>query len=262
MEEPPSAPSGSVQNDSEQLPNASEHFGTVPQDAEAFRTLPHKEKTEQHTLTVRQVTRLFEQAGVARTERSIVNWCQPNKHDVSRLDCYFEPNERRYFITKESVDRAIEEELAKTQPAAEQFGSILHDQPTPSASVPHGSAEAVSMPHDSESADVLKARIQELEKQITDKENLRDIDRRVQDQLVTRLMDQLKFTQEDFAKRVARYARLTGRLETQLNGLLSAPHPHAATESVQPQDGSPIKDAIYEGLDAGVENDEVTNTLV
>jgi len=261
MEEEQSTTSGSVQNDSEELQNAAEHFGTVRHDAEAFRTLPHKEKTEQHTLTVRQVTRLFEHAGVARTERSIVNWCQPNKHEVSRLDCYFEPNERRYFITKESVDRAIEEELAKTQPAAEPFGTIPHEQPTPAVNVPHASAEAVSMPQGSESADALKARIQELEKQLADNTNLRDIDRRVQDQLVTKLMDQLKITQEDFAKRVARYARLSGRLET-LNGLLAAPNPQATAASVPPHDVSQIKDAIYEGLDEGVEDDEVNSTAV
>src|SRR6266852_6220024 len=66
-----------------------------------------------HTLTVREVARMFEAAEVARTERSITNWCQPNKSGIARLDAYFDPNERRYFITPQSAELAIQEEKAK-----------------------------------------------------------------------------------------------------------------------------------------------------
>ena len=66
-------------------------------------------------MTVREAARGFENAGVARTERSIINWCQPNRQGVSRLDCYFEENDHKYFITPQSVDRAIQEELAKAR---------------------------------------------------------------------------------------------------------------------------------------------------
>ena len=57
------------------------------------------ERTEQHTLTVREVARFFEQAGVPRTERSIINWCRLNRHGVARLDSFFDENEGRYYIT-------------------------------------------------------------------------------------------------------------------------------------------------------------------
>lgn len=66
-------------------------------------------------MTVREAARAFEDAGVARTERSIINWCQPNRQGVSRLDCYFEENDHKYYITPESVERAIHEELAKAR---------------------------------------------------------------------------------------------------------------------------------------------------
>lgn len=56
---------------------------------------------------------MFEAAGVARTERSIVNWWQLNPHGVARLDACFDPNERKYFIIPGSVDSAIVEERAK-----------------------------------------------------------------------------------------------------------------------------------------------------
>jgi len=34
--------------------------------------------------------------GGARAERSVTDWCQPNKMDIARLDCYFDPNERGF----------------------------------------------------------------------------------------------------------------------------------------------------------------------
>lgn len=102
------------------VPNDSVSFGTVPQDAEGFRILPKStERKESHILTVHEVARMFESAGVARTERSIINWCQPNKLGVPRLDAFFDLNERRYFISPQSVELAIKEEQAK----AAKFGS-------------------------------------------------------------------------------------------------------------------------------------------
>ena len=62
---------------------------------------------------MREVARLFEQAGVPRTERSIIKWCRLNWQGVARLDAFFDENERRYYITPQSVTRAIEDERAK-----------------------------------------------------------------------------------------------------------------------------------------------------
>ena len=106
-----------VPNDSEPfrtVPQTSEPFGKVPHDAETFRSLPNtSERTDNHTLTVREVARKFEAAGVARTERSIVNWCQPNPQGMARLDAFFDTNDRRWFITPQSVESAVAEEQAK-----------------------------------------------------------------------------------------------------------------------------------------------------
>jgi hypothetical protein len=117
------------------VPNDSEPFGSVRKATEEFRSVPQiSERKESHTLTVREVARMFEAAGVARTERSIVNWCQPSRTGIARLDSYFDPNERRYFISAQSVEHAITEEkarMAKRQDAAEGFGTVpqpLNDQ--------------------------------------------------------------------------------------------------------------------------------------
>lgn len=106
------------------VPQDAEAFGTVRKPAETFRTarndsaafgnVPARaDRQENHTLTVREVARRFERAGVARTERSIVNWCQANAQGVARLDAYYDPNERKYYITPQSADLAIAEEQAK-----------------------------------------------------------------------------------------------------------------------------------------------------
>lgn len=102
------------------VPQAAESFGTVPHAAEIFRAVPNAAaRSDQHTLTVREVARMFEAAGVARTERSIVNWCQPNRQGIARLDAFFDLNERRWFITAQSVELAIQEELARSAKTAE-----------------------------------------------------------------------------------------------------------------------------------------------
>ena len=96
---------------------------------------------------MREAARTFEDASVARTERSIINWCTPNKQGISRLDCYYEPNDHKYFITPQSVERVIEEEKAKME---ERFphGSETHAEvPNPSEpdkQRPQGSAESVA----------------------------------------------------------------------------------------------------------------------
>src|SRR5205823_13637433 len=100
-------------------------------DSERVRNVPQiSERKENHTLSVREVARKFEAAGVARTERSIVNWCQFNPQGVARLDAYFDPNERKYFITPQSVELAIAEEqakAAKVNDASEPVGRIPKD---------------------------------------------------------------------------------------------------------------------------------------
>lgn len=103
------------------VPHAAEGFGTVAQSSEAFRTVPkpaetrYVERRTTHTLTVQEVARQFEAAGVARTERSITNWCRPTAQGIARLDASYDPNERRWYVTPESAGRAIAEEQARAR---------------------------------------------------------------------------------------------------------------------------------------------------
>jgi len=184
------------------VPNSSVGFGNIPQHAEVFRTIRNgAERTDQHTLTVREVARLFEDAGVPRTERSIINWCQPNRQGIARLDAYFDTNERKYFITGQSVHLAIKEEQAKqavTTSAPEQEAETPKRAETPPR-------------HDSESND----RIKELERQNRDLE----IATRAKDYYLERL----EKDRDQFGEKLIGMSRYVGELETQLLQLGGVP---------------------------------------
>ena len=115
------------------MQETSENFRSVPKTSASSGNIPNlSERKENHILTAHDVTRMFEEAGVSRTERSIINWCHPDKHGVSRLDVFYDTNERKYFITPQSVELAIKEEQAKIHPgtlpnASETIQSVRHD---------------------------------------------------------------------------------------------------------------------------------------
>ena len=180
------------------VPNVSEPFRTVQNDAEGFRSVSQiAERKESHTLTVREVARMFEAAGVARTERSIVNWCQPNRTGIARLDSYFDPNERRYYISPQSVEQAIAEEKAKaikSKDASESFGTV---PPT---------AEAVE--DIQPMAGGGKLRIMELERE--------NLDLRITNRGKDMYIEQLKNERADFFDQLLSATHKVGVLETKI----------------------------------------------
>jgi hypothetical protein len=205
MNESSAADFGTVPQDAEtfgSVPQGSEPFGNLPQSSENFRSVPKAaERTDQHTLTVREVARLFEQAGVPRTERSIINWCRLNRHGIARLDSFFDENEGRYYITQQSVVRAVEEERAKqTAPV---------NPPPSETELPH---RAETPPRrNSESSD----RVMELERQNRDLE----IATRVKDLY----LEQLKTERGQYFEQLVGMSRYVGELESHVLQLGGAP---------------------------------------
>lgn len=111
--------SAAVPNEAVVVPNAapprSDPFGTaraVPNEPpEVFRTAPVCTAADgDHTITVREAARLFEEAGVPRTERAITKWCNRNARGITRLVCCYHEPERKYYLTPASIERAIAEE--------------------------------------------------------------------------------------------------------------------------------------------------------
>jgi len=199
------------------VPNASADFGSIPHVAETFRNIRNgAERTDQHTLTVREVARLFEDAGVPRTERSIINWCQPNRQGIARLDAFFDSNERKYFITGQSVHLAIKEEQAK-QPAHGNAINTETEIPKRAENPPRYGAES-------------NDRIKELERQNRDLE----ITTRAKDYYLERLEKE----RGEFVEKLIGMSRYVGELETQVLQLGGAPRgdnslPHGSEEAVR-----------------------------
>lgn len=197
----PSAPFGN-------LPQDSETFGTIPKASEPFRTVRKiSERTQNHTLTVQEVARLFEKGGAPRTERSIINWCQLNRQGVARLDAFFDENEGRYFITPQSVTLAIGEEIAKRPPPAPQPEPELPKQSEPVGNAASEKSHRPSEPDDEETRD-LRRKVMDLE-----------ITNRVKEQLLTRLNDELIRKDEErrtYIERLIADSRRIGELESQV----------------------------------------------
>jgi len=195
------------------IPNTSESFRTIPQPAEDFRTLPKfTERKESHTLTVREVARLFESAGVARTERSIINWCQPNKLGIPRLDAYFDPNERRYFISSQSVGLAIKEEQAKAAKSVGDSG--------PGSSVPNNSESPANRPPAEANGEV--SNIPGLQQELMDLK----ITNRAKDYFIEQLKNEREvfaLERKDYVEKLINFNRQIGELETKLLRL-QGPH--------------------------------------
>ncbi len=226
----PSADNGNTQNDSasyRSLPHDSEAFGSVPKHSESFGNVPQpsepfrtvrkaSEKTENHTLTVREVARLFEEAGVPRTERSIINWCCLNRQGIARLDAFFDENERRYFITPQSVTRGIEEERAK-QPVTESAPVSETEIPNRSEASPRNGTPD-------------NDRVKELERQNRDLE----IATRAKDFYLERLEKE----RGHFAEQLVGISRYVGELETQLRQLGGAPSGNIALPQRAERDGT------------------------
>jgi hypothetical protein len=194
----PSEDSVNVQNGSESfrtVPKASESFGKVRNDSVRFGNVPYSsERKENHSLTVREAARLFETAGVARTERSITNWCWPNRQGISRLDSYFDPNERKYYITPESVELAIAEEKAKA--------AKINEPSEPVGSVPKGSEKV----NDASEPD--NDRVKELERE--------NLDLKITNRGKDLFIEQIQKERNGFFDQLLTASRKMGEMETKL----------------------------------------------
>ncbi len=189
--------------------------------SESFGTLPHlSERTAEHVLTVRAVAKRFENAGVPRTERSIINWCQPNPHGIPRLDCFFDNNEHKYFITPGSVDHAIGEERNKLKiqgqtAHSETLGNLSENanidseafgtRPDSFGTLPKG-AEAFG--NDMSSHNSRKLEMQILDLQITNKAK-------------EMFIEQLKETNDKLIDNLKHTSHQLGQLEHQVRQLQS-----------------------------------------
>jgi hypothetical protein len=212
---------------------SSEQFGTVRNDSESFgsvrngseevgsiRNLSEElERVEKYTLTVREVARMFEEADVSRTERSIVKWCTPNPHGMPRLMCQFEPNERRWLITEESVRIAIAEEIVK-QRELEARNPQAPEQPGTAEGYDERTREVKREERTNEGAFERTTFEDEVTTAAKDKK-IRELEFQLRDeQIVSRAkdiaLDRMEKERKDLLDQVVRWSHQVGVLETKL----------------------------------------------
>ena len=117
------------------------------------------------------------------------------------MDNYYDPNERKYYITPQSIEAVIQEEIQRTKktqvPDSEPFGSSV-------AHVKHLLTPAMQKAAD-------ERKVQEMEREIMDLK----IANRGKDYLI----DQLKGERMGFFNQLLSANRTVGQLETKLHQL-------------------------------------------
>ena len=180
----------------------SESFGNVPKPSE---------RTANHVLTVRDVAKMFENKGVARTERSIINWCHPNRQGITRLDCYLEPNEGKYYITPISVERVIQEEQNKLKIKGQTNVSVKPGNFSESFGNSNENFGNVRNASEMSSHEGLQKQIKKVEHENRDLQ----INNKVKDMYIERL----EKVQDNFIKELTNKSHRIGELEVTLRQL-------------------------------------------
>ncbi|MEO7932806.1 MAG: hypothetical protein ABIT76_06585 [Chthoniobacterales bacterium] len=147
---------------------------------------------------------MFEQAGVPRTERSIINWCQHNRQGIARLDAFFDTNERRYLITEQSIHLAIKEEQAK----ASANGHPSNQPEKQAYQSPKAAESETRRAERNEDSDSLEYKLRDLE-----------ISNRAKDYFIEQLQkerDTFNDERQQYVEKLIGFSRKVGELETQL----------------------------------------------
>jgi hypothetical protein len=181
-------------------------------------------RSEAHTLTTREVMKMFEDSGVPRNQRTIERYCKGGD-----LDCFPDSLEKRYYITQTSVETLIGQlkEIASRHEKI-SVNAEVPPRPTPSdtdrptatddhteRSVKHEATEKQEDPHRGDEVKrlaALEARIKELE---NEKFNL-EIDKRAKEQVLGMMREQISEDRKMFTTELIKHSRRVGQLETQM----------------------------------------------
>jgi hypothetical protein len=226
-------------NSNEYSPTRSDLDGLSPTTSAHVRPRPTNLQTrrDDHSLTSREVLKIFEQAGLMRSQRSIERYCM---HD--KLDCFFDSDEQRYYVTPASVDRLIgllKEIQARHQDTADAGRDDIAERDTPRQPPPAPQASAASP----DELRMQEEKIKELEQKVFSL----SVDKQARDQIVTMLRDQINADRTQFVAELTKQSHRVGQLETEMLQLkapdrdrLPTPPTPAATYRDVEADVSPL----------------------
>jgi hypothetical protein len=216
-------------------------------------------RSDAHTLTTREVMKIFEAAGIPRAQRSIERYCQNGD-----LDCMPDAIEKRQYITRDSVDALLGQlkEIAARHPKVhtnveQHLGATSDDNPRQPATSAAGDAVKRGTPEKQtekqaageEELEAMKVRIKELE----DKNFTLEIDKRARDQMMGMLREEMTKQVKVFAAEITQQAQRVGQLETEMRQLQA---PNADThptrdDSATREVGEPIDAEFTEASGSG-----------
>ena len=214
-------------------------------------------RSDKHTMTTSEVVKLFEESALPREKRSIERYCEQEK-----LDCFKDPDEMRYYISRESAQQLIghlkELKARHPQPNAPTISSPgatqEHDvrpSPTSSSGTPDMKHETQQNRSSETEVEEYRRRIKELE---TENFSLK-VAKQVAETVVTKLGGYIKDDREHYTKLiqqttkdVAKYSRRLGQLETAIKQRrLPMPDSDATADDEDFDDAATIEAEFSEG---------------
>src|ERR671938_1539476 len=214
-----------MNDDTQQFsPTPSDNDRPRPTESDTVRPSPTMSatRTEAHTLTTREVMKIFEAAGIPRAQRSIERYCQQGD-----LDCLPDAIERRQYITRASVDTLIGQlkELAARhqKTSAEQMSPTAGDDTerqdattTTRESMKHSTPEKQGEKHEvgdyQQQIAAMEARIKELE----NKNFNLEIDKRAKEEVIGLMREEITKRLTTFSSEIVKQSKRVGQLETRM----------------------------------------------
>ena len=156
-----------------------------------------------YTMTTGEVRAIFYRDGLFRAPRSIERYCKEEK-----LDCFLDPDEKRYYVRPESVGTLIShiKEVNARQSAPTPFATFVGTADTPPTSVPTPGA-----PHVGESGGESED-VQKLQNEIVTLK----IGAQAKEQIIAHLTSQITGDRREFISALVQHTRKVGELEQKL----------------------------------------------
>lgn len=242
-------------------PNTSEHFGSLPQIAEGFRDVhnasmhaigqgrgkkypgaevPNPDLERADFLIVEEAYALFESQGERRSVRMIGEYCK-----TGELICTYDTDDKRWHITKESVENKITKIKALNARKAAVAPQHTSEPFTEPLAAPQRPAEEIRS--DREAIPPSPDKIKDLEQEIFDLKVLN----KSKDLYITQLIEDREKEREQLLARIESSNRLVGRFKNRLFQLM-APRTARDVDALPPSSGVPSPPTSHTSPDASL----------
>lgn len=222
------------------VPQHTASYGNMPHDAAPYRRLPQdavidEDEDVDYNLTTKEAARRCVDAGLPRIERTMLNWCQPDRNGESRMKCHYDHASRKWFINEESFEVALAEEISRAKSRGEFLGPKVEEEKT---SVPIEKQPSQENQRN-ESSEGKPYRTADAEREFRDvaiASGVKDLRIKDLERQIEKLEDDVAREKTEKREYVERLITLSGRAG-QLEGVISGP---ALLEAKNPEQEKPI----------------------